>query len=70
MYLTKNSAQFHEHLGYKLIGKFEKCGYKFDRWYHMIWMGKVINEFKNKPEPVIPFSQFSSEKLLELGLEK
>ena len=69
-YLTKNSAQFHEHLGYKLIGKFEKCGYKFDRWYHMIWMGKVINEFKNKPEPVIPFSQFSSEKLLELGLEK
>ena len=69
-YLTKNSAQFHEHLGYKLIGKFEKCGYKFGKWYHMIWMGKVINEFKDKPCPVIPFPQLSSEKLLELGLEK
>ena len=69
-YLTKNSAQFHEHLGFKLIGKFEKCGYKFNRWYHMVWMGKIINEFKNKPDPVIPFPQLSSDTLLELGLEK
>ena len=68
-YLTKNSAQFHEHFGFKLIGKFDKCGYKFGKWYHMIWMGKVINEFKDKPEPVIPFPQLTSEKLLELGLE-
>lgn len=22
-YLTKNSAQFHEHLGYRMIGEFE-----------------------------------------------
>ena len=35
----------------------------------MVWMGKVINEFKIKPEPVIPFPKFSSDKLLELGLE-
>ena len=69
-YLTKNSAQFHEHLGFKLKGKFEKCGYKFNRWYHVIWMGKIINEFKNKPNPVIPFPQLSSKTLLELGLEK
>ena len=41
-YLTKNSAQFHEHLGYRMIGEFEKCGYKFHRWYNMIWMEKII----------------------------
>lgn len=41
-YLTKNSAQFHEHLGYRRIGEFEKCGYKFHRWYNMIWMEKII----------------------------
>ena len=43
-YLTKNSAQFHEHLGYKTNGIFHNSGYKFDRWYHMIWMEKIIGE--------------------------
>ncbi len=46
-YLTKNSAQFHEHLGYKKVGEFYKCGYKFGRWYNMIWMEKLIGEHKN-----------------------
>ena len=37
-YLTKNSAEFHAHLGFKKVGEFYKCGYKFGRWFHMIWM--------------------------------
>ncbi len=41
-YLTKNSAAFHEHLGYSKVGEFHKCGYKFDRWYNMIWMEKIV----------------------------
>ena len=41
-YLTKNSAQFHRHLGYRLVGEFYKCGYKFGRWYNMVWMEKVL----------------------------
>lgn len=43
-YLTKNSAEFHEHLGYTRVGEFHKCGYKFGRWYNMIWMEKIIGE--------------------------
>lgn len=45
-YLNNNSAQFHAHLGYKEVGRFHKCGYKFDRWYDMIWMEKFIGEHK------------------------
>lgn len=45
-YLTKNSAQFHEHLGFKMAGRFYKCGRKFDRWYDMIWMEKIIGEHR------------------------
>ena len=45
-YLTKNSAQFHEHLGFTLAGTFHNCGYKFGRWYDMIWMEKVIGEHR------------------------
>ena len=43
-YLDYNSAQFHEHLGYRTVGTFHQCGYKFGRWYSMIWMEKMIGE--------------------------
>ncbi len=43
-YLTTNSADFHAHLGYTRVGMFHKCGYKFGRWYHMIWMEKIIGK--------------------------
>ncbi len=41
-YVTKNSVQYHEHLGYHMVGKFYKSGYKFGRWYDMVWMEKYI----------------------------
>ena len=43
-YLNNNSAQFHAHLGYQQIGHFHSCGYKFNRWYDMIWMEKMIGK--------------------------
>ncbi len=45
-YLSDDSIKFHEHLGYKLIGTFHNCGYKFNRWYDMVWMEKIIGEHK------------------------
>ena len=56
-YLTSNSESFHEHLGYQLVGKFHNCGYKFGRWYHMIWMEKMIGDHGGKPEEIIPFPE-------------
>ncbi|MGN1267270.1 MAG: GNAT family N-acetyltransferase [Dorea sp.] len=55
-YLTKNSVEFHAHLGYRMIGEFKKCGYKFGRWYNMVWMEKFIGEHVEEPLPVQPFS--------------
>lgn len=43
-YLTRNSEHFHSHLGYTMVGQFHNCGYKFNRWYNMIWMEKIIGE--------------------------
>lgn len=56
-YLTKNSAKFHEKMGYRLVGEFHKCGYKFNRWYNMIWMEKHIGEHTENQKSVIPFSE-------------
>lgn len=56
-YLTRNSENYHAHIGYRLVGEFYKCGYKFGRWYNMVWMEKMIGEH-NVPQPqVIWFSQ-------------
>jgi phosphinothricin acetyltransferase len=54
-YLTKNSAEFHSHIGFTQVGEFHKCGYKFGRWYNMIWMEKIIGEHKKDQAPVIGF---------------
>ena len=43
-YLNHNSEQFHAHMGYTTVGTFHLCGYKFGRWYNMIWMEKMIGE--------------------------
>ncbi|WP_039657749.1 GNAT family N-acetyltransferase [Clostridium tyrobutyricum] len=57
-YLTNTSMYFHEHLGYKKIGHFTKCGYKFGSWYDMIWMEKIIGEHSETPKSVIPISEW------------
>ena len=54
-YLTKNSADFHSHIVFTQVGEFQKCGYKFGRWYNMIWMEKIIGEHKKDQAPVIGF---------------
>lgn len=51
-YLNGNSAGFHEHMGYRKAGIFYNCGRKFGRWYHMIWMEKMIGEHGKDQSPV------------------
>ena len=51
-YLTLNSEQFHEHLGYSFVGRFTGCAYKFGRWYDMVWMEKLIAPHDASPLPV------------------
>ena len=45
-YLTHESVRFHERMGYQRVAHFHLCGRKFNRWYDMIWMEKLIGEHK------------------------
>lgn len=56
-YLTRNSIEFHKALGYTFVGEFKKCGYKFDRWYNVVWMEKCIGEHTVPVEPFRPFEE-------------
>lgn len=43
-YLTRDSVLFHERIGYTCVGTFHKCGRKFDRWYSVVWMEKILGD--------------------------
>ena len=50
--LTHASPRFHERMGYSPCGTFRQCGYKFGRWYDMIWMEKHLGEHETEPQPI------------------
>lgn len=57
--LTMASIYFHEKLGYRMVGKFHKSGYKFNRWYDMVWMEKLIGRHTDAQTPVKPFAELN-----------
>lgn len=58
--LTDASIRFHEKMGYTLVGKHNLCGYKFNKWYSVVWMEKVIAKRADKPGDFVPFSRFGT----------
>ena len=59
-YLTHASVRFHKREGFTEIGRFRKCGYKFERWYDLLWFEKIIAPHE-KPEEFIPFPLISAD---------
>ncbi len=51
-HLTEGSIHFHKKLGYDLVGEFHDCGYKFNTWYNMVWMEKMIGDHVSDQKPV------------------
>ena len=58
-YLTNVSQFFHEAVGYKLTGRMNSCGYKFNQWYNLVYMEKIINEHICDQKAFIPFSELN-----------
>ena len=56
-YLDKSSPAFHSHMGFVTVGEFHRGGYKFGRWYSMIWMEKIIGGHCSPPMEVVPYPQ-------------
>ena len=56
-YLTGASVAFHEARGFRQIGAYPQCGFKFGRWYGVVWMEKPLGSRPKVPEAVLPFPQ-------------
>ena len=67
-YLTHNSQEFHAHMGYRLVGEFERCGCKFGRWYDMVWMEKIIGEHVTCPVRPLRFDELDTAALARCGI--
>lgn len=55
------SIGFHERMGYRLVGCFERCGYKLGRWWNMVWMERFIADHPKNPAPLRPFPTIQSQ---------
>lgn len=68
--LTNASVRFHEKRGFSIIGRFSKCGYKFNRWYDMVWMEKHIGEHTTPPPKIIGINDISMQKYIKTLLKE
>ena len=51
-YLNDDSIRFHSRLGFSEVGRFHDSGYKFNQWFDMVWMEKMIGEHNAEPKEV------------------
>lgn len=57
--ITHASPLFHLSMGYQKAAHFNKCGYKFGRWYDIIWYEKHISEHAENPLEFLPIGCFT-----------
>lgn len=62
-FLDHTSIHFHKRLGFRPCARFEKCGYKFDRWFDMVWMELFLSEHPSQPEAFIPFKDITQKEI-------
>lgn len=58
-YVTDKSLRFHEKLGYGVVGRQHGCGFKFGRWYDIVYVEKFIGDHSDVPSPLVPSIQRS-----------
>lgn len=59
--LTNASVDFHSRCGFRYVGCFNYSGYKFNRFYDMIWMEKLISAPAEPFDEFLPFSSIKGE---------
>lgn len=57
---NNDSVRFHARMGFAKNAHFHNCGYKFGRWWDMIWMEKFIAPHKGDMMDFVPFPQLGT----------
>jgi phosphinothricin acetyltransferase len=67
-HLTRDSIAFHTHMGYRWVGECRHCGFKFGKWYSLVYMEKLLNDTATPPSPFLPFPALPREVLVAAGV--
>ncbi len=63
---NEHSIMMHRAMGYDIIGRFERSGYKHGHWLDMVWMGKRLGACPEHPELIKHFCDVDSGKIEEI----
>ncbi|MCY1152766.1 MAG: GNAT family N-acetyltransferase [Sphaerochaetaceae bacterium] len=63
---NKASVKLHKKLGFKEIGVFHNTGFKFNKWYDVIWFEKTIQSLQTPPDKIKPFSAIDKNKVTQI----
>lgn len=58
--ISHASPLFHLACGYRKAAHFHQCGYKFGRWYDLVWYEKYIARHEDKPSDFIPIGRLTN----------
>lgn len=67
-HLNRDSVRFHERMGYQMVGEFHQCGYKFNRWYSMVWMEKMLGDHTEDPGDLLTYDQVRKQIKEQYGI--
>lgn len=67
-HLTRDSIAFHTHMGYRWVGECRHCGFKFGKWYSLVYMEKLLDDTATPPMPFCPFPSLPREVLAAAGV--
>lgn len=56
-HLSTDSLKFHSRCGYVESGRHNNCGYKFGKWYSLVWMEKSLGERISPMPDFIPLPE-------------
>lgn len=54
---NEDSIVFHRAVGYRHTARMPDCGYKFGKWYGIVWMEKDLNTWDVPPRSPLPPEQ-------------
>jgi phosphinothricin acetyltransferase len=67
-HLTRDSIAFHTHMGYRWVGECRHCGFKFGKWYSLVYMEKLLDDTATPPSPFLPFPALPHQVLAAAGV--